>query len=213
MIGFYNYTVILTYLSAVSAIVGMYFSFTGSLKTAVFCIMFSGLCDMFDGAVARTKKDRTEQQKKFGIQIDSLCDCISFGVAPAVFTFFYAYHNGASQYLQIIAGVVAIALMLCAVIRLAFFNVMEEERQKVEGNKRRTFYQGLPVTNVSYTIPLGYLATWFSNGDVRVWFLVGIVALTAFLFVLDFRMVKAHGKVNILLVLLGILIFAGVVLA
>ena len=39
---------------------------------------------MFDGKVARTKKDRTECEKKFGIQIDSLCDAICFGVLPVV---------------------------------------------------------------------------------------------------------------------------------
>mgnify|MGYP007032777772 FL=1 len=39
---------------------------------------------MFDGKIARTKKNRTEDEKQFGIQIDSLCDVVCFGVFPIV---------------------------------------------------------------------------------------------------------------------------------
>ena len=45
--------------------------------------MFSGLCDAYDGKVARMKKVRTEEEKAFGIQIDSLADMVAFGVLPA----------------------------------------------------------------------------------------------------------------------------------
>ena len=68
MLGFYNYTVILTYMSLISAVVGTTLAFEGNTFGAVFCLMFSGFCDMFDGKVAKTM-DRTEDEKKFGIQI------------------------------------------------------------------------------------------------------------------------------------------------
>ena len=58
MLGYYNYTVILTYLSLASSIFGIYSCFTyenGSL-IAIWCLMLSGFCDMFDGAVARMCK-------------------------------------------------------------------------------------------------------------------------------------------------------------
>ena len=58
-VGIYNYTVIITYLSLVSAGVGMFFASQGSFKAALFCLLLSGLCDMIDGPVSRTKK-RTE---------------------------------------------------------------------------------------------------------------------------------------------------------
>ena len=83
MIGFYDYTVILTYISLAS-IIGIFCAVTGHPKWAVFCLAFSGLCDMFDGKIARTKKNRTEDEKQFGIQIDSLCDVVCFGVFPIV---------------------------------------------------------------------------------------------------------------------------------
>lgn len=84
MIGFYDYTVILTYISFASSISGIFLATRGHFNWAIFCLAFSGLCDMFDGKIARTKKNRTEDEKRFGIQIDSLCDVVCFGVFPIV---------------------------------------------------------------------------------------------------------------------------------
>lgn len=70
MIGYYNYTVVLTYISLASSVFGMTQAIHGRFKTAILCLAISGLCDMFDGKIARTKKDRTEDEKAFGIQID-----------------------------------------------------------------------------------------------------------------------------------------------
>ncbi|HIS26506.1 MAG TPA: CDP-alcohol phosphatidyltransferase family protein [Candidatus Pullilachnospira intestinigallinarum] len=146
MIGFYNYTVILTYLSLVSAISGMLFTLHGHFRLALMCLALSGLCDMFDGKVARAKKDRTEEEKQFGIQIDSLCDVVSFGIFPAL----WAYCMGMS-------GPVGIGILIlyatAGVIRLGYFNVMEEQRQKTTG-EARTSYSGLPITSIAILLPL-----------------------------------------------------------
>ena len=63
MIGYYNYTVILTYMSLVSSVLGIFLSMgVGNIgihpEYAIICLMVSGLCDMFDGKVARTKKNQ-----------------------------------------------------------------------------------------------------------------------------------------------------------
>lgn len=84
MIGFYDYTVVVTYISLVSSILGMFCAIDGRLTLAVSCLAFSGLCDMFDGKIARTKKNRTDDEKSFGIQIDSLCDIVCFGIFPII---------------------------------------------------------------------------------------------------------------------------------
>ena len=85
MIGFYDYTVILTYLSLLSAGAGIIISLsgTGHPYIGTFFLLFCGLCDAFDGRVARTKDNRTDMEKAFGIQIDSLSDLVAFGVLPA----------------------------------------------------------------------------------------------------------------------------------
>ena len=61
MIGYYDYTMILTYMSLVSAGTGIIVSLSGHGHPfiGIFFLMFSGFCDAFDGKVARTKKDRT----------------------------------------------------------------------------------------------------------------------------------------------------------
>ena len=84
MIGFYDYTVILTYLGFASGMVGIYLSILGHPFGAIICLMFSGLCDMFDGKVARTKQRRTLEERQFGIQLDSLSDLVCFGVLPSL---------------------------------------------------------------------------------------------------------------------------------
>lgn len=56
MIGFYNYTVWLTFIGMLSSVVGMGFAVQGKIIAAVICLMFSGFCDMFDGIVAKNKE-------------------------------------------------------------------------------------------------------------------------------------------------------------
>lgn len=77
MLGVYDYTVILTYISLWISIGGMMLSLNGHLDLAVLCLALSGLCDMFDGKIARTKKDRTEIEKRFGIR---LIPCVTLSV-------------------------------------------------------------------------------------------------------------------------------------
>ena len=182
LIGFYDYTVILTYMSLVSAVLGMTFAHKGIFGAAMWCLFFSGFCDAFDGTVARTKKNRTEDEKAFGIQLDSLCDVVSFGVAPA----FSLYCMGVDS----AAGVVILSLFcICAVCRLGFFNVQEAKRQQVESGSNQ-YYRGLPVTNSAIIFPLYYLLRKILPGSVFVTGLYILAALTAFLFVLDFQVKK-----------------------
>ena len=68
MIGVYDYTVVLTYMSLISGVVGIIISVTGvgHPEIGIFFLMVSGILDAFDGRVARTKKDRNEFEKNFG---------------------------------------------------------------------------------------------------------------------------------------------------
>ena len=74
---------IATYLSLLLGLGGLYSAAQNEPLDAMLCLMLAGLLDAFDGRIARTKKDRTEQEKRFGIQIDSLNDLVCFGVLPA----------------------------------------------------------------------------------------------------------------------------------
>ena len=183
-LGVYDYTVILTYLSMLSALAGILLSGKGMEGAAVPCLMLCGLCDAFDGSVARTKKNRTEDEKNFGIQIDSLCDAVSFGVFPALLSCRLG-----------LDGVVGLAICgvycLCAVSRLAFFNVQEAKRQQQETGCRKT-YRGLPVTSISIIYPLVFLFRGVLPGGAFRVLLHLVMAVTAFLFVLDFSVKKPN---------------------
>ena len=147
MLGIYNYTVILTYLGMLSGFAGILCVLDNRSDAALICLMIAGLCDVFDGKVASTKKDRTRSEKRFGIQIDSLSDLVCFGVLPAVIV----YTLGRGWLRAVACG----AYVLCALIRLAWFNVDEEARQDFDTGRRKV-YLGLPVTSAAAVFPLLY---------------------------------------------------------
>ena len=145
MLGVYDYTVVLTYVSLMVSIGGMMFAVNGHLHLGVMCLAISGLCDMFDGKIARTKKNRTEVEKRFAILM------------------FY---------------------VLAGLIRLAWFNVMEEQRQE-ETTEKRECYQGLPITSMAIALPLvvvlkPFLGCEFMLALHVVMLVVGILFITNF---------------------------------
>lgn len=155
MIGIYDYTVVLTYGNAVFSIIGMYLALTQHVLEAIFCLVLSGVCDMFDGFVASLKR-RTKSEMNYGIQIDSLADLISFGVFPTVLG--YAFGLTRSIYLPLF-----VFYILAALIRLAHYNVTEMERQE-ESSGQRKYYEGLPVTSSAMLIPM----LFFIAGRLRI---------------------------------------------
>lgn len=183
LIGIYDYTVILTYVSFASAISGIFCAVTFHVGWAIFALAFSGLCDMFDGKIARTKKDRTEDGKNFGIQIDSLCDVVCFGVLPIVI----CYRMGMDH---VVGMVILVLYGLAGVIRLGYFNVMEAKRQN-ETDEARKYYQGLPITSMAIALPLLFVVSpLFPNPVIFLVALHVLVALVGGLFVANFSLRK-----------------------
>lgn len=191
-IGFYDYTVILTFMSLCSSLFGITQAIHGEYKVAILCLAFSGIFDAFDGRVARTKKNRTEDEKNFGIQLDSLCDVICFGAFPAMIC-----------YLLGVRGVLGLCLVFfyctCAVIRLAFFNVLEANRQKTEGGGNKT-YRGLPVTSIAFILPLAFWLQFILPDLAFLVLLHLVLGVVGFLFILDFPLKKPSLKTLLLLI-------------
>ena len=181
-IGFYNYTVVLTYISLISSLIGMLMAAQGKPAIAIGLLVLSGVCDMFDGIVARSKKNRTADEKNFGIQLDSLCDVVCFGVFPAVFL----YCSGVTS----IPGIcILVFYTLCGLIRLAFFNVLETKRQMQEDGCAKC-YRGLPITSAAMIFPLFYCISLFCPENIMIVIYHIVPALTGLLFIWDFRMPK-----------------------
>ncbi|MDD3278110.1 MAG: CDP-alcohol phosphatidyltransferase family protein [Lachnospiraceae bacterium] len=194
MIGFYDYTVVLTYISLATSISGMLLVAKGHIQWALFCLALSGLLDMFDGKVARTKKNRTEDEKRFGIQIDSLCDIVCFGILPIMICYTIGMRHFYSILILIFYGV-------AGVIRLAYFNVCEEHRQD-ETDENRKYYQGLPITSMAIALPLVF--TIFSIVPVfKVYLLLALhilVFAVGFLFIKKFKFRKPTNRELVVLV-------------
>ena len=194
MLGVYNYTVVLTYIGMLTGLTGIGFAMSGRIPWALLGLLLAGLCDMFDGKVASLKKNRTAQEKRFGVQIDSLSDLICFGVLPAATV--YATARG-----SILVGVIAELYVLCALIRLAWFNVDEEERQ--EGtDSQREIYLGLPVTTAALFLPtiLGVARLLHRPLPVLGTSLLIVMAVA---FLTPFKLVKPRLAGKLLMILIG----------
>jgi len=217
MIGFYDYTVILTYLSLLSAGAGIFISLSGNGHPywGTFFLLFCGLCDAFDGLVARTKKNRTQMEKSFGVQIDSLSDLVAFGVLPACIGMalirtspnlqrMFADDQDAVA-LRFLGGAIFAVLalyILAALIRLAYFNVTEEERQRKEGGTRRA-YTGLPVTSAALIFPSVMLLRYLLPFDISFLYFP-VVLITGYLFLCKFQIPKLHLRGVLVLVGIGV---------
>lgn len=204
MIGFYDYTVIATYLATVLGLMGMYQAMDGHILVSIFCLLVSGLLDTVDGRIARTKKNRSDSEKRFGIQIDSLNDIVCFGILPTVIA--YRLWEGEAP-IWFVATLCFFAL--CGLIRLAYFNVTEEERQSAESGGRK-YYLGLPITSSTLIFPLLFLLTCLLPGAKALILTLGLIA-TGLLYILPIHIAKPNVKTIIVLSLIGAAELAGLV--
>ena len=107
------------------------------------CIVWGGLADALDGRVARATRSGT----RFGSELDSLVDAISFGLAPAMIMYFAVLNRGGWDWIFVWL------YCACAVMRLARFNVEQAGRAK-------TYFRGLPSPAAGMTLATYY---WFSQ--------------------------------------------------
>lgn len=220
MIGFYDYTVVLTYLSMISATTGIILCLNdiGHPFMGMLFLMFCGLCDAFDGKVARRKKNRTERMKKFGVQIDSLSDLAAFGILPACIgiamlrssiefsnfpDFKFLHLADKSTIIKIVLTAVAVLYTLAAMIRLAYFNVLEEERSKTESGENKVF-TGLPVTSAALVFPTILLIHIFSSANLTLWYFI-FLAIVGALFVSEIQVKKPTLKGLLIMIGIGLL--------
>ena len=182
-IGKWNKSVILTYIGLSFAILGIYLAIAmNKPHLALMCLMAAGVCDMFDGKIARGCK-RNKEEIAFGIELDSLVDIVCFAVLPIVIYIslgFTKWYNVLSFILLGIAGVA----------RLAYFNVVTATKD----GKAVKYYEGLPITMAAVVFPLFYLLK-FCLPTVAFFVVYTITAyLEAFLNMFKFKLIKPTGK-------------------
>jgi CDP-diacylglycerol--serine O-phosphatidyltransferase len=118
----------------------------GEFDTAGLYVVFGGIADSLDGRVARA----TRTGSRFGSELDSLVDAISFGLAPALIMYFAVLNRDGWDWIFVFL------YTACAVIRLARFNVEQAGRAK-------KYFHGLPSPAAGLTLATYY---WFSQTDL-----------------------------------------------
>lgn len=118
----------------------------GNYETAGTYIVLGGVADAIDGRVARA----TRSGSRFGAELDSLVDAITFGVAPSMLMFFAVFNQHGWEW------VFCFFFTMCVVIRLARFNVEQAGRAK-------TYFNGLPSPMAGMTLATYY---WFRESPL-----------------------------------------------
>ena len=195
IIGYYSKSVFITYLGVISGTIGMFLAFNQKISYALICLVISGICDGFDGKVARKCK-RSNNEKSFGIQIDSLADMVSFVFLPI--TIFYGL--GLNNWYNV---VIFALFTLGGVIRLGYFNVIADEKGK-DGPVK--YYSGLPVTSSAIIFPLVYIINSFvSTSEFAIIYTLTML-FTAILYVLNFKLKKPNPSIIYFFVIGGALL-------
>jgi len=146
------------------------------LYRASMLIIFAMFFDMVDGRVARL----TRTQSAFGVEIDSLADIVSFGVAPAQLV--YAWSLSALGKLGVVA---AFAYVACGAIRLARFNVLATD-QSGRPKKPSKYILGLPIPGAAGILVSLVAANHAVDGEIAA--LHAVIAVVVF--ALSFFMVS-----------------------
>lgn len=113
---------------------------------AAWYVVLGGICDAFDGRVARA----TNTGGKFGEELDSLVDAITFGLAPALIMYFAVLNKVGWDWIW------SYLFVACAVLRLARFNVEQ-------AGSAKTYFQGLPSPAAGITLATYF---WFAQSPL-----------------------------------------------
>lgn len=182
-IGFYNPSIILTFIGLFCSIVGIVFSFSGKINLALILLLVSGICDTFDGTIASLVK-RNEKEKKYGVELDSLVDVLCFGMFPIIISISLGYKS-------ILDIIIYCFYIFCGVTRLGYFNVDEDNKK---------FFRGLPITMSSFILPIVML---ISRSHYIV---VGTLFILGLLFIINFKIPKSDLKLKFLYLVIGLVI-------
>ena len=190
-IGNYSKSACVTYLGTISSVIGIIVAMKQRIKTAIVCLVISGICDMFDGKIARKEKNRTEAAKNYGVEIDSLSDTICFVVLPTIIF----YQMGMNHWYNF---AVYILYVLAGIIRLAYFNISTSNSEPIKK------YTGLPVTSAAIIMPMVYLMSFIFDKAIYNIIATIIMGIVGVLFISNIKIPKPKG--NILYFFLGIAI-------
>lgn len=165
-------------------IASIFAAIDGNFKWAAYYILIAQVFDMLDGTVAKL----THTTSEFGKQLDSLCDLVSFGTAPAVliYTAYLLESPNIGKMGERTGSVMAIIFVICGALRLARFNVYQSES--------RDYFVGLPIPAAAATVATFVLFTHHFELQVAHWVLTPLTLGLAYLMVSTLRYPKDRMK-------------------
>lgn len=116
---FKNFTNIITLFNLLFGSLSLLYTFKGEYSYAAISIILAVLMDSMDGRVAR----RLHTASELGKELDSLCDLVSFGVAPSILIYIQLF-SSSQGFMSGIALVATLLYIVCGALRLARFNVL-----------------------------------------------------------------------------------------
>ena len=193
MIGVWHPSVILTYCNAIFSVFGICLLKAHPTLAVVFLVC-AALCDMFDGMVANCF-ERSEHDKLFGVQIDSLADTCSFVAFPA---YILVHLCGYSVWSYIVAALFTVM----GIARLSWFNITT--------GRSPGYFTGIPVTSSAIIVPVIYAILGFLKLPATVNQVIWCVSLTvtAVLFVCNFKLRKPNFTARMILLAAAIVLIA-----
>lgn len=176
----------------------------GDWEKALFAIIFAGVLDGIDGRIARLLK----AQSRFGAELDSLADSLSFGMAPALVLFLWSL-----QELPRFGWFASLAFAICCALRLARFNARIDEDE--QPHKSAGFLTGVPAP-VGAGLAFLPMYLWIATGEPLFrdpWLVAAWVAAIAFLMIsniatMSWKSVRPSRSIRLEAIALAGLVFA-----
>jgi CDP-diacylglycerol--serine O-phosphatidyltransferase len=187
-----------------SGLTGIRFAINEDWGMALFCIILAGMLDGIDGRIARLLK----AQSRFGAELDSLADSLSFGMAPALVLFLWSLQD-----LPRFGWFAALAFAICMALRLARFNAridVEDQPHKSVG-----FLTGVPAP-VGAGLAFLPMYLWIASGEtmfresvlVAVWVTLIAGLLISNLATLSWTLIRPKRSIRLMAIGLAGLVFA-----
>ena len=187
-----------------SGLTGIRFAIAGNFAMAVFAIILAGMLDGIDGRIARLLK----AQSRFGAELDSLADSLSFGMAPALVLFLWSLQD-----LPRFGWFAALAFAISCALRLARFNAqidVEEQPHKSVG-----FLTGVPAP-VGAGLAFLPMYLWIASGVeffrepvlIAVWVTLIAGLMISNLATLSWTLIRPRRSIRLMAIAFAGLIFA-----
>ncbi len=191
-----------------SGLTGVRFAISGDWNLAIYAVVLAGVLDGIDGRIARM----LNAQSRFGAEMDSLADSLSFGMAPALIIYLWALQD-----LPRIGWFASLAFAICCALRLARFNAQIDTDD--QPHKSAGFLTGVPApVGAGLTFLPFYL--WTATGEeifrnpvyVAIWVAVIAFMMISNIATLSWGSIRPRRNVRLELIAAIGLVFAALLL-